>query len=71
MGDGAGGSRVLDSYLNLESTKTCPWEPILTLMLDSYLNLESTKTDYELERRIKALDSYLNLESTKTVTLSH
>ena len=35
---------MLDSYLNLESTKTNDFAFRLLQLLDSYLNLESTKT---------------------------
>ena len=56
----------LNSYLNLESTKTEYLNAHHSELLYSYLNLESTKTITLLLRFFLQLYSYLNLESTKT-----
>ena len=56
----------LNSYLNLESTKTDCFELAYNEMLYSYLNLESTKTIFTFTQDGRLLYSYLNLESTKT-----
>ena len=41
----------LNSYLNLESTKTCRVVKFHDITLYSYLNLESTKTESDNIRR--------------------